>query len=82
MSVRAKFTCTRVASDVAGAEITLSVVYDTDLAKEDGRFTKATPWGELKMRVDNPEAAIQFVPGQHYYVDFSLAPTKSTQLPQ
>jgi hypothetical protein len=42
----------------------LHTVYSEDIQSEDGRFTKATPWGELRMNVDNPDAAIQFEPGK------------------
>jgi hypothetical protein len=33
----------------------------------------ALPWGELRMTVDNPSAAIQFEPGKQYYLDFTEA---------
>jgi len=73
MSTRAKFECHKVEVDAYGKTVHLGVVYDTDLAKEDGRFTKATPSGKIEMRVDNPEAAVQFEPGKKYYVDFTEA---------
>lgn len=82
MNVRAKFQCTQVARDVAGADVSLAVVYDTNLQTENGRFTKATPSGKITMRVDNPDAAIQFVPGKYYYVDFSEAEGVGQALPQ
>lgn len=48
-------------------------VYSEEIRSEDARFTKATPWGELRMNVDNPAAAIQFEPGRSYYLDFTPA---------
>lgn len=68
-TVRAKFTC----SGKEGTTIFLHTVYSEDIQSEDGRFTKATPWGELRMNVDNPNAAIQFEPGKSYYLDFTPA---------
>ncbi|HLP66756.1 MAG TPA: hypothetical protein VK181_04480 [Rhizobium sp.] len=66
-TVRAKFMC----SGKEGTTIFLHTVYSEDIQSEDGRFTKATPWGELRMNVDNPNAAIQFEPGKSYYLDFT-----------
>lgn len=68
-TVRAKFYCT----GKEGTTVFLHTVYSEDIQSEDGRFTKATPWGELRMTVDNPNAAIQFTVGQQYYLDFTLA---------
>ena len=77
MSTRAKFRCHSV-TDFGGAckEVSLSVVYDPrpDATGEDATFTKATPSGEMKMRIDNPAASVQFEAGKSYYVDFTLAP--------
>ncbi|RVO74424.1 hypothetical protein [Sinorhizobium medicae] len=67
--VRAKFMC----SGKEGTTVFLHTVYAEDIQSEDGRFTKATPWGELRMNVDNPDAAIQFEPGKSYYLDFTPA---------
>lgn len=67
--VRAKFMC----SGKEGTTVFLHTVYSEDIQSEDGRFTKATPWGELRMNVDNPDAAIQFEPGRTYYLDFKPA---------
>lgn len=74
MSTRAKFTCHKIEVDAHGRTVHLGVVYDTDVQKENGRFTKATPSGTIQMRVDNPEAAVQFQPGKSYYVDFHEVP--------
>lgn len=67
--VRAKFMC----SGKEGTTVFLHTVYSEDIQSEDGRFTKATPWGELRMNVDNPDAAIQFEPGKSCYLDFTPA---------
>ena len=69
MTVRAKFMC----SGKEGTTVFFHTVYSEDIQSEDGRFTKASPWGELRMTVDNPNAAIQFEPGKSYYLDFSPA---------
>jgi len=72
---RAKFICSGKQDNVGGgATIFLNTVYSEEIQSEDGRFTKATPWGELRMNVDNPDAAVQFEPGKSYYVDFTPAP--------
>lgn len=42
--------------------------YDPDMP-EDQRYADATPSGQLTIRVDNP--AVEFVPGQYYYLDFT-----------
>jgi hypothetical protein len=68
MSVRAKVTC----NGVQGNTVTFSTVYEPDASKdtENARFTQATPWGEIKMGIDNPAALKQFAQGKTYYVDF------------
>lgn len=67
--VTAKFQCT----GKEGNTVFLHTVYSEDIQSEDGRFTKATPWGELRMTVDNPNAAVQFEPGKAYYLEFRQA---------
>jgi len=76
MTTRAKFRCDSVTSftDASRRTYTFSAVYDAS-TPENARFTKYTPWGELKMTVDNPE--VEFTPGQEYYVDFTSAATAS-----
>lgn len=68
MSVRAKVTCESI---VANA-VTFRTVYEPHAAEdtENARFTQATPWGEIKLGIDNPIALEQFTPGKCYYVDF------------
>lgn len=71
MSVRAKVTC----EGIAGNAVTFHTVFEPDAAKdtENARFTTATPWGTIKLGIDNPAALAQFTPGQSYYVDFTPA---------
>ena len=78
MSVRAKFVCQSVEDFGGSKTIKLGAVYPSEEERaslaEDQSFNKATPYGELKMTVDNPAAAIQFEPGTRYYLDFTEAP--------
>lgn len=71
MSVIAKM---RVASieDFGGTSkrIKLQCIYDPTGIPEDQRFTKATPWGEFCMAVDNPAASEQMPIGREFYVTF------------
>jgi hypothetical protein len=71
MAVRAKVTC----RGVTGNEVSFHTVYEPDSEKdsENARFTQATPWGEIKLGIDNPAALSQFVAGKEYYVDFTPA---------
>lgn len=73
MTTRAKFRCSSVERFELGANVKLSVVYDPNGNGENANFTKATPCGDITMRVDNPAAAVQFEPGKVYYVDFTEA---------
>lgn len=72
--IRAKFRVASVtfygdpANPDASRQYTLTAIYD-NTTEENRRFTKATPWGELKMNVDNPAA--QFEVGKVYYLDFT-----------
>lgn len=69
--VRAKVTC----EGITGNAVTFRTVYEGDAKKspENARFTTATPWGEIKLGIDNPEALKQFEAGKSYYVDFTPA---------
>lgn len=68
MSVRAKVMC----EGVRGNAVSFRTVYEPDSSKdtENARFTRATPWGEIKLGIDNPAALEQFEEGKYYYVDF------------
>lgn len=69
--VRAKVTC----EGIEGNAVKFRTVYEPDAAKdtENARFTTATPWGEIRLGIDNPAALEQFEAGKNYYVDFSPA---------
>jgi hypothetical protein len=69
MAVRAKVTC----DDISGNAVSFSTVYEPDAEKdtENARFTKATPWGAIRLGIDNPAALSQFEVGKSYYVDFT-----------
>lgn len=69
MPVRAKVNCTKKTE----SEVCFTTVYEPDSSKNDenARFTKATPWGEIRLGIDNPEAMKQFEEGKQYYVDFT-----------
>ena len=77
MAIRAKFRCNSVEfwSDPTNVDTprtyVFQAVYDTS-TPENERFTRATPVGELRMRVDNPEAL--FDVGSYYYLDFTAVP--------
>jgi hypothetical protein len=74
--IRAKFRVNSVeffgdpTSEATSRRYALSAIYDTS-TPENERFTKATPWADLKMSVDNPAARMEV--GQVYYVDFTPA---------
>ncbi len=72
MSVRAKVRCNAKTS----SEVHFTTVYEPDEAKdkENARFTKATPWGDIRMGIDNPAAMEQFKVNEEYYVDFHPVP--------
>ena len=76
MAIRAKFRCNSVefrgdpTDPNTTRNFTFQAVSDSS-TPENERFTKYTPWGELKMAVDNP--AVRFEVGKFYYVDFTPA---------
>ena len=71
MAVRAKVRCDKI----DGNAVEFTTVYEPDETKdaENARFTQATPWGSIRMGIDNPAALEQFQPGKEYYVDFTPA---------
>lgn len=76
--VRAKFTVMQIvetrfgpAPEAAYKTVILEPRYDQTIP-EDVRFLIATPSGRMEMRIDNPPALAQFVPGKSFYVDFTL----------
>jgi hypothetical protein len=71
MSVRAKVRC----NAKSGNEVHFTTVYEPDGSKNDenARFTKASPWGDIRMGIDNPAAMEKFEVNKEYYVDFTPA---------
>lgn len=68
--VRAKVRCT----SLEGNQVKFTTVYeDPSKDTENAKFTKATPWGEISLGIDNPAAMEQFKVGEEYYVDFNKA---------
>lgn len=74
--IRAKFFCqSTTAHAYGGKDVFLTAVSGKPGEKmnEDAGFNKATPSGEVKMRIDNPAAVDFFQPGKSYYLDFEEA---------
>lgn len=75
--VRAKFHCQEVTftgdpeNPNTGRIYTFRAVWDPALAAENASFSKATPWGELKISINNPAAYPEV--GKSYYLDFTPA---------
>ncbi len=65
--VRAKMTVTSIENNT----LMMDCVYDPEVKAEDKSFMIATPWGRMKMGIDNPKALEQFEVGKSYYVDFN-----------
>lgn len=80
-TTRCKFRLTQISShksDVKSGEhktYTFTAQYDPSIP-DDLRFSKYTPSGEVKIAVDNPEAAEMFVHGADFYFDISPVPPK------
>ena len=77
MTVRAKFTVTQIIEtrfgptpEAAYKTAILEPRYDQSIP-EDVRFLIATPSGKMEMRIENPLALAQFIPGKAFYVDFT-----------
>ena len=71
MAVRAKVRCNALIK----GEVHFTTVYEPDSSKdtENARFTKATPWGDIKLGIDNEAALAKFEVNKEYYVDFTPA---------
>jgi len=71
MVVRSKVRC----NAKTGNEVHFATVYEPDEKKNDenARFTTATPWGDIRMGINNPVALEQFEVNKEYYVDFTPA---------
>lgn len=71
-NMRAKFKVDNVKhiEECEHIGVTLSAVC-SDETLENQSFNQATPYGELKMMIDNPAAKNYFVEGQEFYLDFT-----------
>lgn len=87
MSVKAKFTCTKVESysndngqTVAGKNINMTAViaYNADGSRNDENesWSQYTPSGSLQIGITNPDAFEQFEEGKEYYLTFDEVPVK------
>lgn len=74
---RAKFQCLSVTDHGHNKSVKLGVVYSRKEGTENRDFTKATPSGTIEMSIDNPAAALQFIPQKYYYVDFVQCPEEA-----
>lgn len=75
-TVRARFIVTSVTkyAGLIGASVFLSPVNPQwQETSENLAFWEATPNGEIKLQITNPEAARQFEPGKEFYIDFTEA---------
>jgi hypothetical protein len=71
MAVRAKVRC----NNKGTGTVDFTTVYEPDESKNDenARFTTATPWGDIRLGINNPAALEQFDVNKCYYVDFTPA---------
>lgn len=71
MAVRAKVRCNSKGS----SDVSFTTVYEPDGTQNDenARFTTATPWGDIRLGINNPVAMEQFEINKEYYVDFTPA---------
>lgn len=53
--------------------VSKQTAYPADGSDEDNTYAKFSPQAEFKLTVTNPELLGKFLPGEKYYVDFSLA---------
>jgi len=83
--MRAKFHCNSVAfhGDPENPDTTrtyhLNAVTDNRTA-ENERYHRYTPFGELKLTIDNPAA--QLNPGEDYYLDITPCATAQAAAPE
>lgn len=75
MAVRSKVRCNAITDN----EVHFHTVYEEpdERDTENQRFTKATPWGDISLGIDNPDALAQFEVNKEYYVDFSPVAVES-----
>lgn len=73
--LRAKFTVNSITrnANYEGETVTLNPVYSADPTSENYAFWKASPSGELKLHITNPEAVGKLELGKDYLIDFTPA---------
>src|SRR5437660_2128088 len=54
-----------------GSQAIFRCSYDSSRGADDVSFQKATPSGEARFQVDNPEALEQMIIGEAYYFDIT-----------
>jgi hypothetical protein len=70
--VRARFYCNSVEDFGYNKRAKLTAVYGKE--GENAAYSKATPFGTLEIGIDKEVPASDFfIPGQQYYLDFSVA---------
>lgn len=77
-NVRAKFKCqseTKNSPGPDGSAGSKSYQFYAVQGKDNAKWAKWTPGGNLQITIDNPEAQ-QFEAGKFYYLDFTDAPEK------
>lgn len=72
--MRAKFVCQSVTLNQYGGEQVQMYPVCQDETEENKRFHQASPGGELKLFISNPNLAGAVKPGDTLYVDFHRAP--------
>lgn len=74
MKTRCKFECTKIDTEgyYSGAAVTFETRYCPEVP-EDLRFTRATPWGEMTVYIDNPAVVAALQVEKQYYLDISEA---------
>lgn len=74
-TVRAKFTCNSITNYPKQKQAHLSATTRTDGENKD--FTMYTPYGDMKINIEESTAAFDFFkPGKSYYLVFEEAPDK------
>lgn len=80
MSVVCKMQCREVPETATDSvqRVEFGAVWEPDEGKralpENAVFGNATPWGEIRLGIANPEAKAFFERGKKYYVTFTEAP--------
>lgn len=75
--MRAKFKVAKVEKGEGYESVTFTAVcadkFGPSGESEDNDFARFTPFGELKMTINNPNLLGQLDEGDKYYLDFTLA---------